>query len=167
MKEGSKYHPLYQHLYQSHQAEIVLTLGEIDQLIGGLPPSAQTNREWWGNRRRGATQALAWMNAGYHVVEIDLAAGRITFRKPTLVYNVRRVGNTVLWDREMIKALRQHMGVTQAELAEEMGVRQQTISEWELGLYQPKRAMSKLLALTAERANFTYAEADPQEPPTA
>ena len=163
MKAGSKYHPLYQRLQSSPQAEITLTLGEIEKLIGSLPASAHTNRSWWGNRRTGAAQALAWMTAGYHVVDIDLDAGRITFRKPTLVYNVRRIGNTVLWDGEMIKALRLHMGATQAELAEEMGVRQQTISEWELGLYQPKRAMSKLLAVTAERANFTYAEANPPE----
>lgn len=161
MKKGSKYYPLHQYLHENHQAEITLTFDEIERLIGVLPASAHTNPSWWSNRRTGAAQALAWMNAGYHVVAVDLATAQVTFRKPTLVYHIRRIGNTVLWDSEMIKALRQHMGATQAELAEEIGVRQQTISEWELGLYQPKRAMSKLLTLTAERANFTYAEADP------
>ena len=29
------------------------------------------------------------------------------------------------------------MGLTQRELADRLGTRQQTISEWELGLYQP------------------------------
>ncbi len=50
------------------------------------------------------------------------------------------------------------MGLSQAELAAELGVRQQTISEWETGMYQPKRAMSKLLTLVAERAGFTYGQ---------
>jgi len=54
--------------------------------------------------------------------------------------------------------LRRHMGLSQAELAAELGVRQQTISEWETGMYQPKRAMSKLLTLVAERAGFTYGQ---------
>jgi DNA-binding transcriptional regulator YiaG len=48
------------------------------------------------------------------------------------------------------------MDLSQAELAERLGVRQQTISEWETGVYQPKRAMSRLLTLVAERAGFPY-----------
>ncbi len=60
------------------------------------------------------------------------------------------------WDRDKIRALRQHMGVTQRELAERMGTRQQTISEWELGLYKPRGASSTLLSIVAERAEFKY-----------
>jgi DNA-binding transcriptional regulator YiaG len=52
------------------------------------------------------------------------------------------------------------MEFSQAELAEELGVRQQTISEWETGMYQPKRAMSKLLTMVAEQAGFRYGEGE-------
>ena len=56
----------------------------------------------------------------------------------------------------MIKALRQHMEASQGELADELGVRQQTISEWETGVYAPSRATSKHLGLVAEKAGFAY-----------
>ena len=38
------------------------------------------------------------------------------------------------WDKERIQALRRHMGLTQHEMAERLGTRQQTISEWETGM---------------------------------
>ena len=60
------------------------------------------------------------------------------------------------WDRQRIQALRQHLGLTQSQLAEEMGTRQQTISEWEIGMYQPRGASAKLLTIIAERARFKY-----------
>jgi DNA-binding transcriptional regulator YiaG len=60
------------------------------------------------------------------------------------------------WTPEKIKALREYMGLTQRALAEELGTRQQTISEWETGMYRPRRSTSKYLALIAERAGFVY-----------
>ena len=60
------------------------------------------------------------------------------------------------WDKEGIRALRQHLGLTQTELAEELGTRQQTISEWETGMYQPRGASATLLSIVAERSGFKY-----------
>jgi DNA-binding transcriptional regulator YiaG len=68
----------------------------------------------------------------------------------------RRVEYVVEWDADRVKALRDHLGLTQQQFAEELGVRQQTISEWEVGLYKPRRSTSKYLALIAERAGFSY-----------
>jgi DNA-binding transcriptional regulator YiaG len=48
------------------------------------------------------------------------------------------------------------MGMTQQELAEELGTRQQTISEWETGLYRPRGTSRTLLNMVAERAEFKY-----------
>ena len=48
------------------------------------------------------------------------------------------------------------LGFSQGDLAEELGVRQQTVSEWERGEYEPSRVTSKYLSLVAERAGFTY-----------
>jgi DNA-binding transcriptional regulator YiaG len=60
------------------------------------------------------------------------------------------------WSKEEIKALRQHLNLTQVKLAEELGTRQQTISEWENGMYQPRGASATLLSIVAERSGFTY-----------
>jgi DNA-binding transcriptional regulator YiaG len=68
----------------------------------------------------------------------------------------RRVVYETEWNAEKIRALRDHLGLTQQQLAEELGVRQQTISEWEVGMYEPRRSTSKYLNLIAERAGFTY-----------
>jgi len=67
------------------------------------------------------------------------------------------------WDSQRIQALRRHLGLTQRELADELGTRQQTISEWETGMYRPRGASATLLSIIAERAKFEY-EAIPKEP---
>ena len=66
------------------------------------------------------------------------------------------------WDSERVRALRCHLGLTQRELADRLGTRQQTISEWEKGMYQPRGASSTLLSIVAERAKFAY-KATPAE----
>ena len=48
-------------------------------------------------------------------------------------------------------------------MAEEMGTRQQTVSEWETGLYRPRGASRKMLSILAERSRFRYS-ADGEEP---
>jgi DNA-binding transcriptional regulator YiaG len=60
------------------------------------------------------------------------------------------------WDSGRIRALREHLGLTQQEMADQLGTRQQTISEWETGMYQPRGASSTLLTMVAERAGFEY-----------
>ena len=61
-----------------------------------------------------------------------------------------------VWDAGRVRALRRHLGLSQNALAEELGVRQQTVSEWETGQYRPRGASARLLALVAERADFPY-----------
>ncbi|MGQ9546538.1 MAG: helix-turn-helix domain-containing protein [Dehalococcoidia bacterium] len=60
------------------------------------------------------------------------------------------------WSKEEIRALRRHLNLTQAKLAEELGTRQQTISEWETGMYRPRGASATLLSIIAERSGFAY-----------
>ena len=65
-----------------------------------------------------------------------------------------------------MRALRAHLGATQGELAGELGVRQQTVSEWETEVYRPRGASAKLLSMVAEQAEFTYVAESyvPQQP---
>jgi DNA-binding transcriptional regulator YiaG len=60
------------------------------------------------------------------------------------------------WDSESIRELRRHLGLTQQQMSEELGTRQQTISEWETGMYRPRGGMNRLLTLVAERVGFEY-----------
>jgi len=67
-----------------------------------------------------------------------------------------RKERAVRWDGRRVRALRTHLGLTQEELAEELGTRQQTISEWETGKYTPRGTSSTVLGIVAERSDFTY-----------
>ena len=67
---------------------------------------------------------------------------------------------SVFWDAEGVRALRGSLGLTQGALADELGVRQQTVSEWETGVYRPRGASAKLLTMVAERAGFEYGSAE-------
>jgi len=67
------------------------------------------------------------------------------------------------WDGKSVQALRQHLGLTQRELSERLGTRQQTISEWETGMYKPRGTSATLLSFIAERAKFKYGAAPPQK----
>ncbi|MBC8164015.1 MAG: helix-turn-helix transcriptional regulator [Roseiflexaceae bacterium] len=75
------------------------------------------------------------------------------------------------WDKDQIRALRLHLNMTQREMADELEVRQQTISEWETGLHLPHRSTLKVLSMIAERVQFGYitvakpADAPPDEIP--
>ena len=60
------------------------------------------------------------------------------------------------WDAGRIKALREHLEMSQAVMAGQMGIRQQTVSEWELGQYEPRGASARLLSIIADRSGFKY-----------
>jgi putative transcriptional regulator len=60
------------------------------------------------------------------------------------------------WDAPSVRALRRHLGLTQEELSERLGMRQQTVSEWEIGKHRPRGASRRLLSVIAETAGFAY-----------
>ena len=68
----------------------------------------------------------------------------------------QRKGKKRQWNKEEIRALRKHLNLTQARLAEKLGTRQQTISEWEKGMYQPRGTSATVLNIVAERSGFIY-----------
>jgi DNA-binding transcriptional regulator YiaG len=67
------------------------------------------------------------------------------------------------WDAAGVRRLRRALRLTQQELADQLGVRQQTVSEWETGLYQPRGASVRLLEIVAEGAGVRYSEGDAGE----
>ena len=56
------------------------------------------------------------------------------------------------WDAESVAELRRRLEMTQAEFSERLGVRQQTVSEWETGLHTPKGASRTLLSMVREQS---------------
>ncbi|PKN77998.1 MAG: hypothetical protein CVU47_12860 [Chloroflexi bacterium HGW-Chloroflexi-9] len=63
------------------------------------------------------------------------------------------------WDAEGVRRLRTHLGETQAGLADRLGTRQQTVSEWETGASTPRRMSRRLLHLVAEESGFYTVDA--------
>ena len=68
----------------------------------------------------------------------------------------RQRGSGHGWQATSIRALRRHLRLSQTGMAAELGTRQQTVSEWETGLYRPRGASVRLLTIIAERAGFEY-----------
>lgn len=62
----------------------------------------------------------------------------------------------VEWSAEAVRALRRRLGMTQREMADELGARQQTISEWETGVYRPRGVSARTLLRMAESAGAPY-----------
>jgi len=157
MKQRSKYFPLLTFFSSLEQREVTIHFDQIEEIVGGeLPQSAKNHRGWWSNRSRGAVQAGAWLSVGFEVTAVSIEEQTVTFTKIDKSYQIHRVGDTVMWHGELVKGLRRHMKLTQQGLARELGVPQQTISEWETNVYAPSRAMSKYLALVAEKVGFIY-----------
>ena len=61
-----------------------------------------------------------------------------------------------VWNATSVRGLRRHLLFTQEQLAGELGVRQQTVSEWETGVYRPRGASVRMLTLIADRALYSY-----------
>jgi predicted DNA-binding protein (UPF0251 family) len=155
VKAGSKYFPLYRHMKYLTDERVQMSFKEIERILdAALPESAYNSRSFWSNRVRGGIQAAAWLEANYRVVDIDLGQGYVVFQLPLVRYTVRREGSDVRWDADMIRALRAYLGVNQQQMAEMLGVRQQTVSEWEISVYTPTRSRSKHLTMVAEQQGF-------------
>lgn len=72
------------------------------------------------------------------------------------------VSDAHTWDAASVQELRRRLGMTQRQLADQLGVRQQTVSEWETGVYRPRGASARLLRIVAEGAAARY-RAEPEE----
>jgi hypothetical protein len=85
-----KYYALTAFLQHQLSDAVTLTFDELqDQGKVGiaLPESAWRYRQWWENQSKpDARQCGAWLDAGWEVAHVDLAAERVTFRRhvPTI-----------------------------------------------------------------------------------
>ena len=56
------------------------------------------------------------------------------------------------WDARKVQDLRRRLGLSQQAMARELGVRQQTVSDWETGLHAPRGTSNRMLSMVAEQA---------------
>jgi DNA-binding transcriptional regulator YiaG len=156
IKPGSKYYALFEHLQAASPKSVTLTFSQIETLMQAtLPDSARSKRSWWSNRdSKSALQASAWVQAGYHIATVDLEQETATFEPFKAEYSIQRTADGIFWDQSAIRALRKHMHLTQSQFANELGVRRQTISEWENGVYLPERSTAKHLQRIAQQHEF-------------
>ncbi|MDI7775035.1 hypothetical protein [Asticcacaulis sp. EMRT-3] len=82
MAAMSKYDPLEDYLKQTDDEQVLMGFSEIENVLGfELPPSSRRQRAWWSNNPSNNVMTRAWLEAGYETEAVDMAAGRLTFRK--------------------------------------------------------------------------------------
>ena len=78
----SKYAPLRTYLKRQKLSEIVLTFGQIEDIINAPLPNYAGKPQWWANivnPERGHVQREAWRAAGYDAFLLPLS--RVKFQK--------------------------------------------------------------------------------------
>lgn len=78
---------LLQHYLESQtkRNEVTMTFAQVEAMVGSLPASARTRREWWVDSSTAGVKA--WRRVGWSVRSVDLAATQVVFvRKPSRRY---------------------------------------------------------------------------------
>lgn len=75
-----RYEPLRDRLAgYTASSELLLSFGEIEELVGPLPRGARRLRQWWANKT--SIQARAWRAAGWRVALVDTGSERVLFER--------------------------------------------------------------------------------------
>jgi hypothetical protein len=80
-RASGKYGSLYDYLHAVPASDLLtMSFVEIDDICGGLPPSARRHRAWWANPADDQhPHARAWLHAGWRVHNVDLEGEKVTF----------------------------------------------------------------------------------------
>lgn len=81
----AKYDPLTAFLQRQpvHTDRVRMSFQRLEEILGDtLPPSAHSDRTWWGNTvNRTRVQAHAWLYAVWRVEAVDLDRELVTFAR--------------------------------------------------------------------------------------
>jgi uncharacterized Zn finger protein (UPF0148 family) len=77
----AKYNPLRDYLTTYRAAQLNMTFEYIEHIIGSkLETAAYTFKSWWENDRRNP-QAIAWLDSGWEVDDVDLQRRGVVLRR--------------------------------------------------------------------------------------
>ena len=77
----ARYNPLRDFLATYRATQLQLAFEQIESIIGSkLETGAYTFKSWWGNDRRNP-QAIAWLEAGWEVVDVILEQRKVILRR--------------------------------------------------------------------------------------
>lgn len=77
----SKYDPLGTYLRRQRQSEVPMTFREIERITGTKLPASAKYRAWWSNNDFNNVMTKVWLEAGFKTEQVDLASGRLVFRR--------------------------------------------------------------------------------------
>ena len=78
----SKYDPLGHFLVSQRFNEVPMTFAQIEKVLGfPLPEKSPTYRAWWSNNPLNNQMTKVWLEAGFQTEKVDLASGRLVFRR--------------------------------------------------------------------------------------
>jgi hypothetical protein len=77
----ARYNPLRDYLINYRASQLNLTFKHIESIIGSkLETAAYTFKSWWANDGR-SPQAIAWLEAGWEVVDVDLQQRGVVLKR--------------------------------------------------------------------------------------
>lgn len=92
----SKYAPLTDFLARTAGPEAPMTFAEIERVIGHPLPASKKYPAWWSNNPGNNVMTRAWLAAGFQTERVDIAAGRLVFRRVTEAVKPPILGGSLL-----------------------------------------------------------------------
>jgi len=77
----NKYDRLKAFLRQQGRESVPMTFAEIEQVVGVKLPKSQNYQAWWSNSTSNNVMTQVWLDAGYRTEQVDVANGRLVFRR--------------------------------------------------------------------------------------
>lgn len=76
-----KYQPLTEFLKKQTGREVRMSFAQIERVIGCKLPPVARYRAWWSNSPTNNVMTKAWLEAGFRSEQVDMATGRLVFRR--------------------------------------------------------------------------------------
>ena len=76
------YEPLRRYLEEARGDKVELSFADLEVILDrSLPVSAHNHRAWWANHVGTHSHARSWLEVGWEVGQVNLTAGRVTFKR--------------------------------------------------------------------------------------
>ena len=76
-----KYEPLGKFLRTQKLTRISMSFSEIERILNAKLPPSKKYPAWWSNNPDNNVMTRAWLAAGYETEAVDVASGKLVFRR--------------------------------------------------------------------------------------